>query len=553
MLNNIKSLFSFFSYLPEKRKNLSFAVLIMGFSNLISLFIPLIAMRVIDKLKNNDSLNLHSIISLILFWFLAIVITSFLDHWQKLSFRKYGNHVLMRINDSLISDLYRVEIKEWTRKSSKEISDELQKDLEDINPLVTGVPFIMIRHLTIIVITTILLFAINWQLAMGIFVLLPFFLVSYMIWDNVIKKRYRFCRRKGEQFLSRLIEIFQTLPLIRFYNTFGYEKQHINHYFRELIDKRFDYFITINKRQTYSRIISSIAPVYLAFFAFLFIHYHLATLGEIFAFWGLFSLAIGSVTGLSTLYLSLLNAIVVYNKIKGKLCNKHTANINGIAISEIKEIACNQLAFSYDARGNTNIYYPSILLNKGQQIELRGRSGAGKTTLIKLLFGLMKPKEGDIYVNGISINCIDQYSYLDKIGYVEQNGYIYSRSLKDNIILGREYDVNKWNIAIQNARLDIFLKKLKYGGDESTGENGIQLSGGEKQRILIARALYNNPQWLFLDEPFSGIENKQQKEIEAIIQSLSENITIVLITHQKDHAIAVDKVVDLDRGCSHRS
>jgi len=374
---------------------------------------------------------------------------------------------------------------------------------------------------------------------------LPFFIITFLLWENKIKDNYRKYRLSSEYFLADIIEFFQTIPLINLYNTFTFESIRLNQKFKELINSELNHYIIVNKRQTYSKIISSLTPVYLAFIAYIFIASNLATIGQIFAFWGLFSLTIGAVSGMSSLYTSLLNALVVFERLQNMIKDKIAKNIKQVSIQTLEQIQCNNISFSYYGDRTKTFSIPQVCLQKGKQTEIRGDSGVGKTTLIKLVFGLLRPNKGEILINGTPLNLIDKTCYLPKIGYVEQNGYIYSRSLKNNITLGREFDKSAWNTSISLAALDSFIRNLPLRQNQPLGENGLQVSGGERQRILIARALYHSPQWLFLDEPFIGIDENNQNQIEKLIQNISKNITIVLITHQKKHSIKIDNLIEL--------
>ncbi|TFH01014.1 MAG: ATP-binding cassette domain-containing protein, partial [Calditrichales bacterium] len=130
-----------------------------------------------------------------------------------------------------------------------------------------------------------------------------------------------------------------------------------------------------------------------------------------------------------------------------------------------------------------------------------------------------------------------------RVGYVEQGGYIYTRTLQENIILGRKFDSVRWKEVIAQTRLHDVCDRLNPEGGEILGENGYRLSGGERQKILLARALYNQPQWLFMDEPFTSLDSENQAEIEEIIVNLKPNLTLVLITHQEYYKLKIDRIV----------
>ena len=202
-------------------------------------------------------------------------------------------------------------------------------------------------------------------------------------------------------------------------------------------------------------------------------------------------MAITSISGISNLYIRILHSITVFRKLKELLFIKDDKKIKyNNKIHKIHYIECEDLVYCYQNQRTNLIKTPSFQIQRGEYIEIRGESGIGKTTLIKMIFGIIKPIKGIIKINGMPLNSIDHQSFLSLIGYVEQNGYIYSRSLKDNILLGRKFEQFKWEQSLKLSRLNNFIKTLPDGWDQLLGENGLQISGGEKQRILIARALF---------------------------------------------------------------
>jgi ABC-type bacteriocin/lantibiotic exporter with double-glycine peptidase domain len=475
-------------------------------------------------------------------WFISIIIVVLLEYFQQNSFRKYSNRTLSIIYKRIVEYQYQKPFSIWLNQNSKESAAETMNDLQALVPIIGGGFFTIIRHVTILVITVILLFSINWKLTLGISVLIPFFMLNFFLWKSKLKLRYNDYRTENERLIGRMVEFLQTIPLMHVFNSFSYEIKSINKKFNTYLDKQYDYYKLANKRNVYSRVISSIAPIYLAFICFIYLYYNLATIGQFFAIWGIFAMLISAVRGSASLYINFLEANVVYEKIKDVFDNCINNQI-GEPLKTIKVIECDEIVFNYNNHRNTQIRIPSFTMDQGEWVEIRGESGTGKTTLLKLILGILKSPEGKLKINKRTIEEINLSEYWNKIGYVEQDGYIYSRSLKANILLGREYHQELWEKVICTARLSNLLGSYTDGFEMLLGENGIQLSGGEKQRILIARALYHEPEWLLLDEPFSGIDTKNQWEIKKVLDSLRGKVTVVIITHNSLPFLQFDKTI----------
>jgi ABC-type bacteriocin/lantibiotic exporter with double-glycine peptidase domain len=276
----------------------------------------------------------------------------------------------------------------------------------------------------------------------------------------------------------------------------------------------------------------------------LFLNLNLVSIGQLVAFWGVFSILMNSLLGSTALYLSFIESNMVIEKLNSKINLGNKLCSSNLVIRSINEIKCHNVIIDYPFR-NEKIVLPSFNLSKGEWVVIRGKSGRGKTTLLRLILGLLEPSQGCIQINGNNFSEIDYLSYMQKIGYVEQNGYLYSRNLKDNILLGREYKVELLTDILKSTKLTNFFYSTEKEEGPLIGENGLQISGGEKQKILIARALYGSPEWLFLDEPFNGVDINDQYEIKCIIESLKPDLTVVIITHNENPFVKCDKTISL--------
>ena len=169
-------------------------------------------------------------------------------------------------------------------------------------------------------------------------------------------------------------------------------------------------------------------------------------------------------------------------------------------------------------------------------IGISGESGAGKSTLIDLLIGLQDPSEGSILVDGKNLSSNKNF-WLDKIGYVPQKVYITNNSIKSNIALGldeTEIDFNRLKIVTEQCELTKLISKLPEGFDTNLGDRGIVISGGELQRIGIARALYKKSEILVLDEFTSALDDENELKLIRILKKLSDNKTIIISSHKKN-------------------
>lgn len=193
--------------------------------------------------------------------------------------------------------------------------------------------------------------------------------------------------------------------------------------------------------------------------------------------------------------------------------------------------------------------HADMKINKGESVGIIGASGAGKTTVVDLLLGLLSPQGGKVMVDNIDI---DKYQgWLALIGYIPQTIYMVDGSIRDNVAFGiSKEDIDDdmvWK-ALEDAALKDFIKEHPDGLDAKIGERGIRISGGQRQRIGIARALYKNPSVLFFDEATSALDNETEKDIMESIHALKGIKTIVIIAHRLSTIENCDKVFRVEGG-----
>jgi subfamily B ATP-binding cassette protein MsbA len=233
--------------------------------------------------------------------------------------------------------------------------------------------------------------------------------------------------------------------------------------------------------------------------------------------------------------------------------SKNNLNSNEFSpISKISEdIVFKNVSFKYVNGKNPSLQDVSIVLEHGATTAFVGSSGAGKSTIIKLLEDFYLPTSGNIYVNGVDLRLINKRQYRHCVGYVGQEPALFNESIKENILNAKpDATDDEIHSALKSALAYDFVMQMDEGIDTNVGSVGSKLSGGQKQRIAIARALVKKPTLLILDEATSALDSKSEKEVQDAIEKINKemNITTVVIAHRLQTLSNAKKIIILKDG-----
>ena len=213
-------------------------------------------------------------------------------------------------------------------------------------------------------------------------------------------------------------------------------------------------------------------------------------------------------------------------------------------------IRLENISFAYPNRMESPILNNfSLEVKKNASLGIVGKSGSGKSTLMDIMLGLLFPQQGKVYIDDVELTADNITQWRDLVGYVPQNIYLADKSIAENIAFGVakiDIDLKRVELVARQAQIDNFIQnQLPLGYHTIVGERGVMLSGGQCQRIGIARALYKNPQVLFMDEATSALDTETEQAVNEAIQSLNGKMTMVIIAHRESAVAKCDWIVNL--------
>ena len=212
------------------------------------------------------------------------------------------------------------------------------------------------------------------------------------------------------------------------------------------------------------------------------------------------------------------------------------------------EIQFKDVSFTYE-RGRKVLSDINFSIDEGQTVAVVGPSGAGKSTLSRLLYRFYDTQEGGIFIDGQDITRVTQASLRNTIGIVPQDTVLFNDTIRYNIRYGNPLATDKEvENAAKLASIHDFITSLPQGYESRVGERGLKLSGGEKQRVAIARTVLKNPKILVLDEATSALDIKTEREIQAALEEVAKNRTTLVIAHRLSTIVNADEILVLSAG-----
>ncbi|MDK2658533.1 peptidase domain-containing ABC transporter [Cupriavidus consociatus] len=279
------------------------------------------------------------------------------------------------------------------------------------------------------------------------------------------------------------------------------------------------------------------------------------TIGQLIAFNAFMGSVLAPLMGLVALWGQLNDAGVAMERLGDVLDlepeQKPQDVLSRVMLPDLQgEIVMKDLYFRYGGEDTPYVLENiSFTIRPGEMVAIVGRSGSGKTTLAKLLVGFYKPTEGSMSVDGYDLNVIDAAFYRAQVGYVMQSNLLFSGTIAENIACGDDSpDRRRIEEVARMADAHAFISKLPLGYEQVVGERGMGLSGGQIQRLCIARALYHDPRLLVFDEATSALDTQSESNILANMQEILRGRTAVIIAHRLSTIMQADKILVLYEG-----
>lgn len=539
-----------FSYLKSYQQLLIQLLLAMLLGSFIQLILPFLIQMIVDKGVDKKDITFLQMILLGLFLLTASrVFVNFIRGWILF-------YISTPINITLVYDfLVKLNKLPLVFFDVKMIGDTLQRinDHQRVESFITSTVLSIFLTIINIIIFGIVLLTYSSQ----IFLIFSAGTILYLLWIKLfLTKRREIDFSKFRQLgknQSAIIQLIMGMQEIRLNNC---EKKKITDWI-----KIQDGLFSISKKslsltqnqQSGCFLLQETQNIVITYFAACSVINGNITLGMMLAIQFILGQLNGPIEQLVHFIAAAQDAKISSERIEEIHTMQNEENTNEIKIGDIPkeaDIVISNVSFQYRGPYSEKVLKNvSLVLSNKKKTAIVGTSGSGKTTLLKLLLGVYQPVSGDIIIGNIPMTEILISSWRKKCGVVMQDGYIFSDTIADNIALKDEIiDENKLKKSAIIANIDEFIESLASGYKTKIGAEGHGLSQGQKQRILIARAVYKNPEYIFFDEATNSLDASNEYIIMKNLNLFFKNRTVVIVAHRLSTVRNADQIIVLDKG-----
>ena len=553
----MKPLFYLNKYLWKYKWHLLFGLFFITASNYFGVYMPKIIDNAVDELidyktstnKSNEvlwDLGLKLVFTYMLFSLLKGLFLFF----TRQSIIVMSRKIEFDLKNEIFSKYQELSISFYKKNKTGDLMNRISEDVTKVR-MYLG-PAIMYSINVSVLFIMVISFMIYKNLTLTLYVLFPLPILSFIIYkvSSIINKKSEITQQKQSKITSFVQEAFSGIRVLKAYNKRKYfldvYKEETNNYKQASLD-----LALVNSLFLPTIIfligLSTVITIYLGGIKTIQKELDYGDIVQFIFYINMLTWPFASIGWVSSLVqraAASQKRINEFIKIEEKVIN------NGVKkLKEIKEIEFKNVSFKYPSSSDFVLKNINFKLTSGMTIGIFGKTGCGKSSLAQILCRLYEINSGEILINGSSVNDIKISDFRKKIGYVPQDVFLFSDTIKNNIAFGlnkTDYEFKDVQSAAKKAGLSSEIENFSKSYETKIGERGVTLSGGQKQRISIARALARNPQLLIFDDCLSAVDSETSKKIQ---KSLNVNKSLAIhISHKISNISHCDHIIVLENG-----
>ncbi len=463
-----------------------------------------------------------------------------------------GESVKKMLQFDMVNNLIGTDTQIIDKKHSGKFISNLTYDVTHITNLLSNAILTLFKDsLTLVGLLTVM-FMQNWRLALISIIMIPLASISAKTLGKRISKVTTQAQEKSGYLTTYLVELFKNHKLIKIFQKESYEKERADKYLNQLKEKNQKIQTVYVRMSPIMETLTGIMIAVLIFYAGKLMSDDQLEINNFFSFLAAMMLAYQPVRSLSTLNMVLNQGLSAASRILPIIDQKNSINDSDSA-SPIKidksDIEFTNVIFAYEVNEGVTLNSVNLNFKGGKMTSLVGHSGAGKSTILNLIPRFYDCQSGDIFIDGQSIYKSTIKSLRDQISMVSQETTLFDDTIKNNIKYARSNATDQEIFEVAKLSFcDDFIDNLPNKFDTLIGENGVRLSGGEKQRLSIARAMLKKSSIILLDEATSSLDSETESKIQEALKTLTKNKTTIVIAHRLSTILNSNNIYVIDSG-----
>ena len=511
----------------------------------IARYIPTKKIGEIIDLLNKSEINKERIIQAFIVFFICVIVYLITRTLYKYYIKATTYRFEKDLRNEIFSKFLNLKLEDMQITKNGELMSYVTKYTNDIRGGVFGIIAYGIRTILAIGIVFIIMLDINWELTLIISI--PVVIEGIIV--NKLKEKIKETEKNAQEHFTKMSEFVQeSTDSIRTTKAFNEEEYQIS-LFNDKSEKVQNNYIQLGIY--YSLLVASMGACFGLCYAISFILgakliiMDLITIGGFIAYNSYIKELYWPLNWIPQLITKIKKMQVAFNKLN-KFYELDEEDLGEYKNEIYGDIIINNLNFSYD---NTNVLKNiNLTIKSGETLGIIGTIGSGKSTIANLLLKLYEVNDNKIFIDGKDINKIDTEELRNSFCYITQENFLFSKSIKENIKLFKDFSNDDINKSSSKAALTEDINNMEKGIETIVGEKGITLSGGQKQRVAIARAFLFNKNYVIFDDTFSALDNRTEKLILDNLKEFMKNKTCIIISNRISDVKQADKIIVLDKG-----
>jgi ATP-binding cassette subfamily B protein len=536
------------------RRRLGVLVLLIGISAGVGVVSPFLLRAVLDDAIPNKDTTLLTL--LVAGMVASSVLSGAIGVTQTWLSNTVGQRVMHDLRSAVYSHLQRMSLAFFTRTHTGEVQSRIANDIGGIDNVVTSTATSIMSNVTTVLATLVAMVLLDWRLAVFSLILLPFFLwLTRRVGEE--RKRITSVRQGRLADMSTLVEESLSVSGILLGKTMGRGPELARRFgdeSKELADLEVRSRMAGRWRMASVQMSFAIMPALVYWFAgWNFAHGgHAISIGTVVAFTTLQTRLLFPLQSLLNVGLDVQTSLAMFARIFEylDLPVDIAEDPNPVELHDVRgDVAFDDVSFSYDEDAALTLDDIDAVVPAGTTTAIVGETGSGKTTMAYLVARLYEPTKGRVTIDGVDVARASLASLADTVGLVSQETYLFHASIRENLRFAcPDASDEEIESAARAAQIHDMIASLPEGYETMVGERGYRFSGGEKQRIAIARTILRNPPVLVLDEATSALDNETERALQDALDELARGRTTIAIAHRLSTIRDADQILVLDRG-----